>query len=78
VNQAGFPPRRLARAIQETLEEIQQRLPARRNRSYPRVVKRTQVGDKLIKRRHHKEVRHSSAPELVIFGTVGARNPSHL
>lgn len=58
-NQAVFPPPRLARSITETIKEIQRhRLDPRRHRSYPRVVKRTQVGDKIIKRSRHRRVDH--------------------
>jgi len=40
--------------------------PSRRLRSYPRVVKRTQIGDKLIKRERHTEVRHMERPKIQI------------
>src|SRR5256885_7487511 len=63
-----FPPHRLDRALQETREEIQERLnPPRRNRTYPRVVKRHRSIDRRIKRPHHRQILHDSPPQLHIF-----------
>jgi hypothetical protein len=35
-------------------------------RSYPRVIKRRTVGDKLIKRSHHTQTIHTAPPALKI------------
>ncbi len=66
-----FPPNRLERGIDETLIEIKERpLPERRNRRYDRVVKRTQVGDKLIKRTKHKQRLYDDPPAVHVFGAA--------
>ncbi len=62
---------RLERGIDETLIEIKERpLPERRNRHYDRVVKRTQVGDKLIKRTKHKQRLYDDPPAVHVFGAA--------
>jgi hypothetical protein len=59
------------RPTRQALSEIAQRPnPVRLLRSYPRVVKRTQIGDKLIKRAHHRETRHADNPKIQIERVV--------
>lgn len=58
-------------AIRETLEEIRQRrVPERRHRSYPRVVKRKHIGAKLRKRDHHTGTSYDTPPDLHIFAKI--------
>jgi hypothetical protein len=67
-NQAGFSPHRRDHALRDTINEIQQRhLPTRRNRTYPRVVKRHRSIDRRIKRPHHLQILHNDPPQLHIF-----------
>jgi hypothetical protein len=67
-NQAGFPPHRLKKANTETLEEIRsRRAGGRRNRSYPRVVKRKHVGAKRLKRGGHTGTRYTTPPKLRVI-----------
>jgi hypothetical protein len=40
------------------------------HRSYPRVVKRTQIGDKLVKRAHHREILHTGSVKIEIRQAV--------
>ncbi len=71
LNQAGFSPSPPEAGNPGTLDEIKQKLLGpRRHRSYPRVVKRTQVGDKLLKRAHHRETRYSGPPQVTVFGSA--------
>lgn len=65
--QAAFPPRRLARAIHETREEITERPNReRRARGYPRVVKRARHNSYRVKRPHDKMIEHPTAPKIEI------------
>ena len=68
INQAGFPPHRLEIGLRETIDEIQERpIPTRRNRTYPRVVKRHRSIDRRIKRPHHQQTLHTAPPQLHLF-----------
>ena len=44
--------------------------PVRLLRSYPRVVKRKQIGDKIIKRAYHRETLHADPPKIHIERAV--------
>lgn len=62
-----FPPNRTDGTTTDHISEIAERHnPDRRLRSYPRVVKRRTVGDKLVKRTHHREIIFTDPPEMKI------------
>jgi hypothetical protein len=60
-----FPPNRLATSLRHAIAEILQRPnPPRRNRSYPRVTKRTMMSKFPRKQISHNNIRHKSPPEV--------------
>jgi hypothetical protein len=67
-NQAGFSPQRLATALNETTNEITERPnPARRHRTYPRVVKRYRTHSHRIKRTTDHGQLHNGPAKIHIF-----------
>jgi hypothetical protein len=55
----------MADSFAAVLHEIAERPnPPRQLRGYPRVVKRTQAGDKLIKRAHHRQTEYENPPKI--------------
>jgi hypothetical protein len=67
-NQAGFSPQRLATALNETTNEITERPnPARRHRTYPRVVKRYRTHSHRTKRTTDHGQLHNGPAKIHIF-----------
>jgi hypothetical protein len=64
---ADFPPQHNDDILRVALHEISEYPnPKRRIRSYPHVVKRTQVGDKIIKRSHRRQALYPHPPKIKI------------
>ena len=68
-----LPPSRLNQAHQATVTEIQdRRLPERRHRTSPRVVKRITILNSSVKHAHHVTIKHDGPPGIHVFNTAAA------
>jgi hypothetical protein len=63
-DQADFPPQRLKKATEATTAEILERLNSRRDRTYPRVVKRARHNSYRVKRATDTGTKHDGPPTV--------------
>ena len=60
-------------AVRQTIIDIhEQKLPKRRFRSCPRVVRRITIRNTNVKHAHHKIIKYDAAPEIYVFNRPAA------
>jgi hypothetical protein len=72
INQAALSPSKLRRAIADSIGEIQERrLPKRRHRTTPRVVRRITILNISVKHAHHRTI-NDGPPGIHVFNEPAA------